>query len=88
MNALTLELRPVKFVKSIDEHVNTLVLPFIASAYSDEDSVFRHFLTAHSGSDINQLLSRRLSHEIVFLICSRSEARFKSIRGHYIYRSS
>ena len=78
----------IELVKGIDEHIYTLVFPLIASAYADKYSILRHFLAAHSRSYGHKFLPCPFPESVILLVSCRGEARFESVRGHYIYRPS
>ena len=88
MHILALEIRMVKLVKSVNENIDTLVLPLITSADADEHGILHYILAAHGRCHLHKLLPCRVTLGGILLISSWSEARLKSVRSHHVHRSS
>ena len=85
MDTLSGVIRAVEFVKSVNEDIDTLVLPFVSSSDSHKDSILRDVFAAHCRRDSEEFISCLSTSLTVFLVCCRGETRFKPVRGHYIH---
>ena len=57
MDLLSLIIRAVELVQSVDKHVDTLVLPLVSSADSHQYCILCNRLTAHCLGNFDELAS-------------------------------
>ena len=77
-----------EFGKSVDEHVYSLVVIFVAAAYAEENGVLCDRGPAHIGGHFDKAFPRGPALAQILLLSLRGEAVLKAVWGHEIHLAS